>query len=146
MEYNGTRFDDNYFGTSENDTAYGNAGNDYLRGAAGDDQLYGGLGNDIFHGGEGVDRFFGGAGFDRISVFDAVTQGFVVDLRRQLILNDGFGNRERINSIEGLISGTRFRDIFHGNDSANELGGNHGDRLYGYGGDDLLRRTASPGQ
>lgn len=139
MEYNGTSDDNNYFGTSENDIAYGNDGSDYLRGAAGDDLLYGGNGDDYLRGSEGVDRIFGGDGFDQISFFDAVTQGVRVDLRRQLIRDDGFGNRERIDSIEGVISGTRFLDIFHGNDTVNVLGGSQGDRLFGYGGDDVLK-------
>lgn len=131
--------DDNYYGTSGDDIAYGYGGNDYLRGGAGNDILYGGAGDDILRGGSGVDRFYGGAGFDRVSFADAVTQGVVVDLRRQLILNDGFGNREKMNSIEALGASTRFRDIFHGDDGRNGLIGNQGDRLFGHGGDDTFQ-------
>jgi Ca2+-binding RTX toxin-like protein len=136
--YYGTNGADNSFGTSDNDLAYGYAGDDYLRGAAGDDELHGGAGNDILRGGAGIDRMYGGDGFDRISFSEVTTQGVIVDLRRQLIINDGFGNQEKISSIEALGISTRFMDIFRGNDEVNQLLGNQGDRIFGYGGDDQL--------
>ncbi|WP_066775668.1 calcium-binding protein [Sphingomonas sp. CCH5-D11] len=138
-EYHGDDSDNNSFGTSGDDIAYGYGGNDYLRGAAGDDILYGGAGDDILRGGEGIDRLYGGSGFDRVSFADAGTQGVIVDLRRQLIINDGFGNREKIVSIEALGASTRFRDIFHGDDGKNMLLGNQGDRLFGHGGNDQIQ-------
>lgn len=138
-DYYGDDSDDNYFGTSGDDIAYGYGGSDYLRGGAGNDILYGGAGDDILRGGDGVDRLYGGSGFDRVSFADAGTQGVIVDLRRQLIINDGFGNREKIVSIEALGASTRFRDIFHGDDGANMLLGNQGDRLFGHGGNDQIQ-------
>lgn len=139
-EYYGDDSDNNSFGTSGDDIAYGYGGNDYLRGAAGNDILYGGAGNDILRGGAGIDQFYGGSGFDRVSFSEATaSQGVIVDLRRQLIINDGFGNREKMVSIEAVGASTRFRDIFYGDDAGNLLFGNQGDRLFGHGGNDQIQ-------
>jgi Ca2+-binding RTX toxin-like protein len=81
---------------------------------------------------------YGGDGFDRISFSEITTQGVIVDLRRQLIINDGFGNTEKISSIEALGISTSFMDVFRGSDEDNLLLANQGDRLFGYGGDDEL--------
>ena len=137
--YNGTAGDDFYRGTAGTDYIYGNGGADNLRGQGGDDFLYGGDGDDYLRGEAGVDYYDGGAGFDRISFVDTgATQGIIADLRRQLILNDGHGNRETIVSIEALGGGTVFSDVFHGNDVANMLLGGYGDKLFGHGGDDQI--------
>src|SRR5262249_44512564 len=62
--------------------------------------------------------------------------GVVADLRTQTIANDGFGNAETMSSVENLTAGTRFADVLYGNDGANTLSGEGGDKLYGFGGND----------
>jgi Ca2+-binding RTX toxin-like protein len=153
-----------FMGGAGNDLASGGAGDDILNGAAGDDLLFAGRGNDQLNGGAGDDNLRGGAGVDsydggidngvgsgagyadKVSFFDALaTQGAVADLRTGIISNDGFGNVETMTNIESLGSGTAFADTFYGNDLGNLLGGELGDSLYGFGGDDIvwLRATAA---
>ncbi len=124
---------------------WGGDGADYLIGLDGNDNLFGGYGDDILRGDAGTDFYNGGEGVDRVSFYNMfATQGVVADLRTQTISNDGFGNSETMVSIEGLGGGTRFVDIFHGNDLDNVLIGDAGDFLYGYGGDDFIQIGSMP--
>jgi Ca2+-binding RTX toxin-like protein len=139
---------ENVFGSALDDTLVGDAGDnllsgldgaDYIRGGAGNDTLIGGAGDDYLRGGSGVDSYDGGDGFDRVSFYEAdATQGVVVDLRTQTVLNDGFGNVEHMSSIEALGAGTRFADTFYGDDNANLIYVDRGDTAYGFGGDDTF--------
>ncbi len=132
-------------GGNGNDYLFGKGGNDILHGGAGDDFLDGGDGNDLLRGGAGVDRYFGGAGDDRISLFNYdATQAAHVDLRTQTVYNDGFGNVEQLDSIEGIGAGTRFADTFIGNNAANTILGDRGDFISGLGGDDIFQIHGAP--
>ena len=135
--------DDILRGAAGNDTIYGGDGDDFLYGQGGDDFLYGGAGDDILRSGAGVDRFAGGDGFDRVSLLSqgadgSPTHGVIVDLERQLILDDGFGNRERLFSIEALGATLPFADILRGSAGNNLLWGGVGDTVLGFGGDDQI--------
>lgn len=159
--YFGDNGDNDYFGTDAADLAYGYGGSDFLRGGAGndiiyggdgddllfgsggDDRLYGDAGDDILRNSSGFDQFDGGDGFDRISFLnqgsDGVpTHGIIIDLARQLILDDGFGNREKIVSIEGVGATLPYADILRGSEGANLLWGGQGDKMLGFGGDDEI--------
>jgi Ca2+-binding RTX toxin-like protein len=143
---NGTAGNDgNLQGTSGGDAIYAGSGNDNVRALAGDDYLDGEAGDDILRGGSGADTFVGGDGSDRVSFFDAAaTQGVRADLRTQTIGNDGFGNVETMTSIENLGGGTRFADVFHGNEGANLLLVGTNDEGFGYGGDDRFQVEGAP--
>jgi Ca2+-binding RTX toxin-like protein len=141
----GTAGDDFMVGGAGGDALYGGNGNDILRGNGGDDLLSGGAGDDHMRGGPGADTFEGGAGFDQISFFEAAAvNGIHVDLRIGKILNDGFGNEETVSSIEALGAGTRFADIFHGDDNRNLFLPGHNDAVYGHGGDDEIAAGGMP--
>jgi Ca2+-binding RTX toxin-like protein len=124
----------------------GTPGDDVLIGTSADEVINGYAGNDLLRGGAGVDSFDGGSetgdnsttGYgDRISFYQSgATQGVVADLRTGIISNDGFGNAETMVGIESLGSDTAFVDTFYGNDNRNQLYGNRGDNLYGFGGND----------
>lgn len=132
---------DNLRGAGGDDTIYGGDGDDFLYGQGGDDLLYGEAGDDILRSSEGVDRFDGGEGFDRISLLvqgldGTPTRGAIIDLERQLILDDGFGNRERLVSIEAVGATLPFADVLRGSSVRNLLLGGQGDTILGFGGDD----------
>ncbi|WP_369061004.1 hypothetical protein ABOZ73_04285 [Caulobacter sp. 73W] len=127
---------ENLGGSNRNDELIGDAKNNVLSGYDGDD---------YFRGGAGKDSFDGGAGFDRISFAEAdATQGVIADLRTQAITNDGFGNAETMTSIEGLGGGTRFADLYEGDDNANFLVVGLGDTARGRGGDDTFQIDDAP--
>ncbi|MBC2778230.1 calcium-binding protein [Parasphingopyxis marina] len=129
-----------------NDRIYGLGGNDLLRGDEGDDYLDGGDGNDLLRGGSGTDYFVGGDGEDRISLFHLdATQGAYVDLRKQFVYNDGYGNAEKLVSIEGVGQGTQFSDTFIGTDARNVILGDWQDKIEALGGDDYVQVGGAPG-
>lgn len=149
--------DDYLAGNEGNDTASGGAGDDYLEGGngddilkggngmdilygqSGDDRLIGGDGDDFMRGGAGVDYYDGGEGRDIVSLLNSdANQGAVVDLRTQEVINDGYGNYERLVSIESVSAGTAFADTFYGNDESNTIGLSVGDSGQGFGGDDIF--------
>jgi Ca2+-binding RTX toxin-like protein len=151
----GTPGNDFINGNNEANLVFGADGDDQLRGSGGADLINGGAGNDLLRGGAGTDHFDGGVdnghvnpligGYgDRISFFEqTATQGVVADLRSGIIANDGFGNVETMSGIESLGGDTAFADTFYGNDGVNTLLGSRGDRLYGFGGDDILQFSAA---
>ncbi len=123
----------------------GSTKNDELIGDAKDNVLSGWEGDDYFRGGAGKDTFHGGDGFDRISFAEAdATQGVIADLRTQTITNDGFGNAETMTSIEALGGGTRFADLYEGDDNANFLVVGLGDTARGRGGNDTFQIDEAP--
>lgn len=146
----GTPGDDVLVGTAGDDIFNGLGGNDQLFGLQGNDVLNGGDGSDALHGGAGTDTYDGGAGaFDAVffnNAFsdDSATQGVIADIRTQTILNDGFGNVETMTGIEGFGSGTRFSDVFYGDDGANGFVGGTGDYVHGFGGDDFVNIEGAP--
>ncbi len=151
----GTPGNDFINGNNEANLVFGADGDDQLRGNAGADLINGGAGNDLLRGGMGVDHFDGGSdngavspllgGYgDRISFAEAnATQSVVADLRTGIIFNDGFGNVETMTGIESLGGDTAFIDTFFGNEGRNALVASRGDRLYGFGGDDILQISAA---
>jgi Ca2+-binding RTX toxin-like protein len=138
--------DDRLFGGAGDDTLSGGAGADQLYGGAGTDTLIGGAGDDLLRGESGIDSFWGDEGMDRVSLFHRdATQAAQVDLRIQRVLNDGYGNTELLNSVEGVGEGTQFADTFHGASGANQILGGYRDYLYGYEGDDSFQIGGAPG-
>ncbi|WP_279349994.1 calcium-binding protein [Erythrobacter litoralis] len=159
----GSNYDDDVVGDRNNNTLFGGEGDDFILeinsysgginrffGGAGNDTMYslygttsfyGGSGDDYFRGGVNVDEYIGGEGFDRVSFYnEEATQAVFVDLRTQIVTNDGFGNIEQMSGIEAIGGGTQFADELYGNDYDNLiLGGDGGDILYGFAGDDRFQ-------
>jgi len=141
----GSTLNDFIRGDAGNNWIAGREGDDILIGMDGDDTLLGGAGDDLLYGFHGTDSFDGGDGFDRVSFYNIfATQGVVADLRNQTISNDGFGFSETMSSIEGLGGGTRFADLFYGNDVDNLILVGGGDTAYGFGGDDRFQIDDAP--
>ena len=130
---------DSLYGGAGNDRLLGGDGPDGMYGEEGNDALFGGTGDDYMNGGAGLDRFDGGAGLDDVSFYNPkALHGVIADLRSQWITDDGFGNRERMISVEGLVAGTVFSDVLYGNDQDNYLEISAGDFAFGFGGDDVI--------
>lgn len=126
----GGAFDDVLIGEASNNRLFGNGGSDYLIGLDGDDYLSGGTGaSNTLQGGLGDDLY-------------------VVDANDTLIENAGEGT----DSVRTSLSVFRLKDNLEhltytgstaftglGNAAGNEIyGGEGGDTLMGYGGNDLL--------
>lgn len=136
---NGGEGDDALGGSGVANTLGGGGGDDVLRGFNGADILRGGAGDDLLVGGTQADTLDGDDGFDLIDYTAAnASQAAVVDLRTGTT-NDGFGTADTLTSIEGIVGGTRFADVFHGTDGVNLLVGSISDSLYGHGGNDAFR-------
>jgi Ca2+-binding RTX toxin-like protein len=145
-----TLFDiENVFGSNHNDTLIGEGranelhglnGNDILKGGGGVDQLFGDSGDDILQGGTGGDALEGGAGTDAADYSQAIAS-VMADLR----MAPGVGGAaageavgDTFVSIENL-TGSLHPDFLLGTESGNAIrGGDGGDGLNGFGGDDLL--------
>ncbi len=115
------------------DTIIGSVFDDSLLGFTGTDTLTGGDGNDILDPGRGADTVDGGAGFDLLSYSSAntdveITKGVTFDLT-QATITDPWGFSDTIISIE-RARGTRFADIFIGNDADNRFEGLDGADTY----------------
>jgi Ca2+-binding RTX toxin-like protein len=130
-------------GSGGADVFIGNSHRNVFAGGGGADELSGGGGDDELNGGAGIDRYLGGDGLDSVSFHDPrATRGASVDLRNRIVLDDGFGNQEMLDSIEGIAGGTAFAEVFRGDDSSNLLAAAVDDSVYGEGGDDFLRLGA----
>ncbi|MCB1339646.1 MAG: hypothetical protein KDK24_00985 [Pseudooceanicola sp.] len=111
-----------------------------------------GLGNDVVKIADGNTGgiYFGGLGFDMLFSVETATQGIIVDLNAADAVagtsgtfTDGTGVVSRIHGFD-LFEGTRFRDIFHGDDSESVFEDGMGRDLFnGGGGDDLLMAGVS---
>lgn len=119
---------------SGNDTVWagaGDAGDDFVDAGDGDDIIGGGQGDDAIIGGTGLDIAFGGAGDDTIlggDWTDTNNNGRYDD--GEVSIGDGSQNT--------LWAGAG-NDVVLGDDGADRMGGGTGgDRLEGYGGDDVL--------
>lgn len=133
-------------GFTGDDLLYGHGGNDYLAGGDGDDTLRGGSGSDQYDGGAGEDILdfnyptgLSGAAEHRVWVdlsradsdADATTTGVVIDDGYGVEVTDANNIAEQgIKGIENLGGTENYGDTLIGNDSAN--------KIYGYGGSDLL--------
>ena len=112
-----------------------------LRGSAFDDQLLGNGIENSFRGLEGNDTINGRAGddtvrYDRDANYGG-TRGVTVNLSQKMAI-DGFGDKDRLISIEN-VRGSERGDRLTGSNGANELDGLGGnDRLFGLGGADQL--------
>jgi Ca2+-binding RTX toxin-like protein len=95
----------------------------------------GSAGADIFLSSLAFNAYDGGAGIDTIS-FAAATEAVTVENAR--VLNDGFGGRDSLTSIEN-ITGSTFGDVIIASDVNNVIDGGAGrNKLYGMLGDDIL--------
>lgn len=139
----GTVFRDVFVGDDAANALFGGQG-DVLLGDAGDDQiLIGGIVGTWVDGGDGRDSLFVADSDLRADetgrpvIVEADTR-VIVDLARQLIVDDGFGARGRVRSIEDVVA-AGLDDLLLGDDAANALSGGGGvDRLNGRGGDDRI--------
>ncbi|WP_373503564.1 hypothetical protein [Aestuariivirga sp.] len=107
------------------------------------DKFKGDGGNNHFQGQAGKDSYDGGLGEDRVifRFWENQSQGATVNLAlaTNQVLNDGFGNVEKLVSIEQL-EGTDLADNFTGNAANNFFMGRDGnDILNGGGGSDELQ-------
>jgi Ca2+-binding RTX toxin-like protein len=114
----------------------GKAGNDRISGLDEDDKLSGGAGDDVLLGGEGADELDGGDDTDTASYIYA-EEGVIVDLAGGNNYGDAEG--DTYTSIERFV-GSKFSDVFNGNDAGNDIDGADGnDALFGGKGDDALK-------
>lgn len=114
--------------TSEDDEFFGSAGADTMNGGKGDD---------YFVSTAGKDRYIGGTGIDQIT-FQDDPSGVVANLTTGRAV-DGWGNAERLSSIE-MLRGSAHDDRFTGCARDNVLRGLAGDDvLDGKGGVDTVR-------
>lgn len=135
-----------FYGGVGDDWVETDAGYDVLQGGAGNDHLSAGAGDDIVSGGAGDDWLDGGIGIDTVS-YASATAGVTVDLRRTDAQDTGGAGVDTISNFENVTTGA-FTDTIYGNDGANiirdGLGGD--DRIYGFGGDDILGVARTYGQ
>lgn len=124
----GSAQSDHLFGSDVANELYGNDGDDYLFGKGGADYIYSGDGKDTIDGGTGRDT----------ASFEDGAQSVIINLSNNWVANDGYGNGEKIRSIEILL-GSDQGDNFTGDSSNNEFYGNGGnDILFGGWGRDTL--------
>jgi Ca2+-binding RTX toxin-like protein len=130
------------YGGLAGDTLSGGASLDTLVGFAGNDVLSGGDGDDLLGGGLGDDTLNGGANYDTVAMGFAASTDTSVDLNIQGVAQNTGQGMDTLTGIENLLGGTS-NDSFYGDATSNFLTDNAAgnDRLYGNGGDDLLRIT-----
>lgn len=101
--------------TQQADLFVGGNGTDIVTGSSGNDLILGEGGNDILRGGDGKDILYGNTGFDTADYSqDNVTNGIRVTgfgATGNGIVTDGWGNMDRLFSIEKII-GTAQKDTF----------------------------------
>ena len=129
--------DDVLFGGSQDSNLSGGPGDDVLSGGPGDDTLKGWSGKDVLVGGQGSDT----ADYSECTLPITVTLAESEDVHKSQekgIYIDGLFE-DSLESIENIVGGLR-DDQLVGNSEANILSGGPGqDKLYGMGGDDILR-------
>jgi hypothetical protein len=91
------------------------------RGSAFADTIIGNDAANILQNSAGQDEYDGAGGDDLLATTD--TPGMVVDLADGLVLDDGFGNRELITGIEGVLGSLISADQLFGDAGANRLDG-----------------------
>lgn len=139
----GTVFADTMIG-NDNGNWIGGGLHDVLMGAGGDDIMIVMDAPALTDGGSGVNTlvFFGGRQFaqpsGRAQGEEAEPAGIVVDLSRNLIVNDGFGGSGTVLNIQNVY-GSQLGDVIIGDAQDNVLMGLAGDdTLTGGGGDDIF--------
>uniref|UniRef100_UPI0040472DEE hypothetical protein n=1 Tax=Aliarcobacter sp. TaxID=2321116 RepID=UPI0040472DEE len=102
--------------------------NDYIKGNTQANILEGRSGNDYLIGLEGADRLIGGAGTDTAD-YSTGSQNIVIDMTKAQtngsedtyrVSNDGYGNKEFIDGIENIITGSG-DDTIYGDGESNEI-------------------------
>lgn len=147
----GTRFADTFIGDDNNNIMYGGFG-DTVQAAGGDDVIYVDSAPGTLDGGAGTDTiaFVGDingmlvADGDGDGLADIVyaTSGVNVNLRSNIIFDDGFGNTASISGIEN-VDGSMLDDIIQGSDGASILQGLDGaDTIIAFGGNDVVNGGA----
>ena len=123
-------------GTSASERLNGTAEGDELFALGGNDTVYGYGGGDAFWSSRGNDTYYGGDGRDRADYrFDP--SGILADLRAGTV-RDGFGNTDRLFSVERIV-GSQHADTIYGGADDNSLTGEGGDDLInGRGGHDFV--------
>ena len=114
---------------------------DYIKGNSSSNLLEGGSGNDYLLGLDGADTFKGGDGADTID-FSAGAQDVNVDMTKEQTIgtnstygvqNDGYGNKEYIDGIEHIITGSGADTVY---------GDAQGNTIITAAGDDSIRGGA----
>jgi uncharacterized repeat protein (TIGR01451 family) len=130
----GTDGDDELAGTRGSDVICGLGGSDRIFADSGNDRVDGGPGNDILQGSTGADQLFGrggddhlggGADFD-LARFDASDSPVDADIGAGTATGEG---SDTLSFVEGIV-GSSNADVLHGD--------NHGNEIYGRGGDDMI--------
>jgi uncharacterized repeat protein (TIGR01451 family) len=124
-ELAGTRGSDVICGLGGSDTIFADSGNDRVDGGSGDDILQGSTGADQLFGRGGDDHLGGGADFD-LARFDASDSPVDADIGGGTATGEG---SDTLSFVEGIV-GSSHADVLHGD--------NHGNELYGRGGDDMI--------
>jgi Ca2+-binding RTX toxin-like protein len=139
-----------------NDILTGTSGDDLLQGLGGDDTLWGGAGNDILDGGTGFNYadFSGATGGTNITLAPPAVAGDGTVRWDQVLSDDGFGGKDSLRNINGII-GSDQNDTIEGNNNDNIIYGNGGndqihpglghDLVYGATATILLRRKGKQG-
>lgn len=124
-ELEGTRGSDVICGLGGSDRIFADAGNDRVDGGPGDDILQGSAGADQLFGRGGDDHLGGGADFD-LARFDASVSPVDADIGGGTANGEG---SDTLSFVEGIV-GSSHADVLHGD--------NHGNEIYGRGGDDMI--------
>lgn len=121
----------------------GSLGPDVLRGSAADNRLAGLNGDDVLSGEGGNDQLYGSYGNDTAG-YDAAPAGVTVNLRTRTAQPTGAAGNDLLSEVENLV-GSAFADSLTGDIYPNRLdGGDGGDTLSGYHGNDILAPGSSP--
>jgi Ca2+-binding RTX toxin-like protein len=138
---------DSIVGMSGNDSLLGGVGNDKLNGSAGNDKLEGGDNEDSLNGSVGNDTMWGQNGYDHMSAEDGAdfysggadldTITYESRTTGQTIKQDGVNNDG--NAGEGDNVSNDIETVYGTNGNDTIIGGFGKQKLYGLGGDDVLR-------
>lgn len=140
LAVHGAATDDLIVGTSANNTLNGNAGDDVMYGGSGADILHGNAGDDVIEGGAGADTLYGDANSASDSGnanwgdtvrYASSTVAVTVDLRLTTAQSGGDAAGDVLSGFENVTGSLNFGDTINGDDNGN--------RLFGLGGDDILR-------
>jgi Ca2+-binding RTX toxin-like protein len=143
-------------GGSGDDILVGTSGNDLIQGLGGNDKLSGGPGDDVVDGGTGFNYadFSSAPGSTNINLTLPAVAGDGTVRWDQVLSDDGFGGRDSLRNIDGII-GSPQGDTIQGNIHDNIIYGNGGDdrvypglgydTVYGGDGNDEINSQGSSG-
>ncbi len=123
----GSSFGDSLRGDNARNRIDGDSGNDVLIGFNGNDILIGGDGRDILNGGDGADFLQGGAGVDQAR-YNGSSEGVQINLLDGTA-SGGQAEGDTLLNVENLF-GSNHGDVLYGD------GGNN--KIFGHNGDDFL--------